>query len=472
MDSISRLFLKSSLTEENRFISTAGILDWVQERRDSTAVRIEKTTFDKLDKWLFDEEAGTLRHETGRFFSIDGIRVRTNYGTVPEWTQPIINQPEVGYLGIIAREIEGILYFLMQAKVEPGNIDRVQVSPTLQATKSNYTQVHEGKGQEFLKYFLDRHRHRVLFDQLQSEQGARFLKKRNRNIIILVDEDVPHDENYQWMTLRQIKLLLQQDNIVNMDTRTVVSGIPYGETYGDIDNDLAEFSNSESKLPSFGRQLLTSMIDPRGALDSTDQLLAWFTDIKQQHELEVSRVPLRELDSWGITQDGIVHAEEKYFRVIPMDISVEGREVEDWCQPMVQPCDDGLIAFIVKSIRGVMHVLVQAKLECGNFDVMEFAPTVQCLTGRIQDPATVPYLQFVLDASASQIRYDQQLSEEGGRFYREQNRNIIVEADDTFPVDIPPTFRWLTLNQIATFLKFNNYLNIQARSLISTLLFD
>ena len=472
MDPISRLFLKSSLTEENRFISTAGILDWVQERRDSTAVHVKKTTFDKLDKWLFDDEAGTLRHETGRFFSIDGIRVRTNYGTVPEWTQPIINQPEVGYLGIIAREIDGVLYFLMQAKVEPGNIDHVQVSPTLQATKSNYTQVHQGKGQEFLKHFLDRQRNRVLFDQLQSEQGARFLKKRNRNIITLVDEDVPHNENYQWMTLRQIKLLLQQDNIVNMDTRTVVSGIPYGETYGETNDNLANPATGESEFQPFRRKLLKSMIDPRGAVDSVDQLLAWFTDIKQQHELTISTLPLQELESWNITPAGIVHDEGKYFRVIPVDISVEGREVEYWSQPMVQPCDDGLIAFIVRPIHGVMHVLVQAKLECGNFDVMEFAPTVQCLTGRIQDPATVPFLQFVLDAPLSQIRYAQFLSEEGGRFYREQNRNIIVEADDSFPVDVPPTFRWLTLNQLATFLKFNNYLNIQARSLLSTLLFD
>ena len=312
----------------------------------------------------------------------------------------------------------------------------------------------------------------MLFDQLQSEQGARFLKKRNRNIVILVDEDVPHDENYQWMTLRQIKLLLQHNNIVNMDTRTVISGIPYGETYGSIDDDLAEFSIGNSCSKSFGRQLLKSMIDPRVAVNSIDQLLAWFTDIKQQHELGVSKVPLRKLDSWNITQDGIVHAEGKYFRVIPVNISVEGREVESWCQPMVQPCDDGLIAFIVKPIRGVIHVLVQAKLECGNFDVMEFAPTVQCLTGRIQDASTVPYLQYVLDAPTSQIRYDQLLSEEGGRFYREQNRNIIVEAEESFPSEVPPAFRWLTLNQLATFLKFNNYLNIQTRSLISTLVFD
>lgn len=41
--------------------------------------------------------------------------------------------------------------------------------------------------------------------------------------------------------------------------------------------------------------------------------------------------------------------------------------------------------FYYKKINGVYHFLVQAKLECGNFDVMELAPTVQCLTGKIAE---------------------------------------------------------------------------------------
>jgi oxidase EvaA len=62
-------------------------------------------------------------------------------------------------------------------------------------------------------------------------------------------------------------------------------------------------------------------------------------------------------------------------------------------------------------------------------------------------------------------------SEEGGRFYREQNLNMIVEAPENFPVDVPENFCWMTLAQIYKFIQFNNYLNIQSRSLLSVISF-
>ena len=78
---------------------------------------------------------------------------------------------------------------MMQAKIEPGNLNIVQLSPTLQATRSNYTRVHGGKSPNYLEYFNGERDVYVLVDQLQSEQGARFLQKRNRNIIVEVDEN-------------------------------------------------------------------------------------------------------------------------------------------------------------------------------------------------------------------------------------------------------------------------------------------
>src|SRR5262249_25264452 len=153
----------------------------------------------KLKSWKVTEH--NIVHETGRFFSIDGINVKTNWGYVPEWEQPIINQPEIGYLGFITREFDGILYFLMQAKIEPGNVNNVQLSPTLQATRSNYNQVHKGDKPLYLDYFLNVKPRQILLDQLQSEQGGRFLRKRNRNIIIKVDEDIQLYDNFIWLTL-------------------------------------------------------------------------------------------------------------------------------------------------------------------------------------------------------------------------------------------------------------------------------
>ena len=410
------------------------------ERKENALVNIIKTSFDKLDKWYFDTDLGNLRHESGNFFSIDGIEVKTTWESVSEWRQPIINQAEVGYLGIITRVIDDVLYFLMQAKIEPGNIDHVQISPTLQATKSNYTRAHGGNGQIYLHYFQDRKSNLVLIDQLQSEQGARFLKKRNRNIVILTENEIVHDENYAWLTLAQIKRLMNHDNIVNMDTRTVISGIPI---------ELKE--------------------NTQGSWHTFDEILAWFTNAKQSEDLTVEKVPLESLREWTRTSDVIEHKDKKYFRVIPVEVNIGGREVQRWCQPMIEPLQEGLIAFLIKRINGRIHFLVQAKLECGNLDVMEMAPTVQCLTGNYQDSGDndIEFLDNVLSAPKDKILINSLQSEEGGRFYREQNRNVIVEVDTDFPLEVPEKFIWMTLSQLSTFIKFNNYLNIQARSLVS-----
>jgi oxidase EvaA len=70
------------------------------------------------------------------------------------------------------------------------------------------------------------------------------------------------------------------------------------------------------------------------------------------------------------------------------------------------------------------------------------------------------------------VLFDSMQSEEGGRFFHEQNRNMIVEVGEDFPLDVDPNYCWLTLNQMLRLIEFNNYLNIAARSLISAITFD
>ena len=163
----------------------------------------------------------------------------------------------------------------------------------------------------------------------------------------------------------------------------------------------------------------------------------------------------------------------KYFKVIAVDVEIENREVFKWSQPMIQPAQEGLCAFVCKEINGVLHFIVQIKMECGNHDIVEFSPTVQCLTGNYKQTkkGALPFLDYVLEATPAQILYDTLQSEEGGRFFREQNRNLIVLAGHELPLELPDKYIWMTLNQLYVFLKFNNYVNIQARSLIAAISF-
>jgi len=465
-------FLKSSFSPEGKFYSTEDVIKWLKRTKQKVKVKIERTGFSKLNNWDYDEKSGCIRHKTGGFFSIDGINVSTNWGGVNIWQQPIINQSEIGFLGIITKEFDGVLHFLMQAKIEPGNKNYVQLSPTLQATKSNFTQVQEGKKPLYLEYFRNAKPAQIILDQLQSEQGARFLRKRNRNIIIKIEEEIPVYDHFIWVTLAQIKMLMQINNLVNMDTRTVISGI----TYGNLDAAVVDFFNflgHNERHDTVEKALLKSALTSEGALHNTDEIISFLTRLKSIYELEITKVPLKSLEGWNFNEDEIKHSQNKFFKVIAVDIEISNREVVNWSQPMVEPAQEGISAFVCKEINGLLHFAVQAKLECGNYDIVEFAPTVQCLTGnyRHSKKGSIPFLEYVLEAAKDKIIYDTLQSEEGGRFFREQNRNMIVIGGDDISIDLPPDFIWMTLKQLNEFLKFNNYLNVQARSLIAAISF-
>jgi len=463
---IEHSFLKSALTLDNPFLSTDEFLNWLEEKKSNVKHKITPIPFSEMSNWGFNEATGNLEHDSGKFFSIEGISVKTNWGNVPEWSQPIINQPEIGFLGIITKKIDGVLYFLMQAKIEPGNINAVQLSPTLQSTKSNYTQVHKGNPPLYLEYFLEeREDVTILLDQLQSEQGARFLKKRNRNIIIEVNSDIEVKEDFCWLTLGQIKQLLIHDNLINMDTRTVISGI----SFGNLETLRALGSANDSTF-------LRSELDEVNELHNIEHVISWITKHKVFAELDVKQIPLNNLSDWKKDGEAIYHEAWKYFSVIAVRAEIGNREVHSWTQPLVKSAQEGLIAFIIKEINGVYHFLVQAKLESGNFDIIELAPTVQCLTGNYrkgENEYEVDFIDYALnpDKNNATVLHSSFQSEEGGRFYREQNKNMIIEVGDDFDVNVPDKYIWMTLNQIKTFIKFNNYLNIQSRSLLSVIKF-
>ena len=452
--------ISSLLSVDGKKASLDSIVSWIETRNREVSVSVDLIPFKAMDNWEVLSD-NSLRHSSGKFFSIEGIRVNTDFPQSKVWEQPIINQPEIGYLGILAKEFDGVLHFLMQAKIEPGNVNNVQLSPTLQATKSNYTRVHGGKKAAYLEYFHNAKSSQIILDQLQSEQGARFMRKRNRNMIVKVEEDIPLLEDFRWMTLGQIKELMQRDNCVNMDTRTVLAGIDFAE-YLVSEADLSEMSG-------FGRAMYESATALSG-VKTLREVLSWLTNLKSRYDLSVERVPLNQIKEWECREDEIVRYDKKYFRVLGVRVHIANREVVSWCQPLVQPMQQGICAFIIKKIGGIYHFLVQAKLECGNRDVFELAPTVQCLTGSIFNGAPrPPYTDYVLNAKKEQIIYDALQSEEGGRFYHEQNRNMIVVADDDFPMDLPHTYQWMTLGQINEFMRYSNYINIQARSLIAAL---
>ena len=470
-------FYISSITEYNPFYTTEDISQWLFSINQEQPFSVTQIPLKELDKWSFDEKTGDLKHDSGGFFKIRGLQVETNWGNISSWSQPIIHQPEIGILGIITKKINGILYFLLQAKAEPGNINTYQLSPTVQATRSNYLQLHGGKPTLYLEYFFNHLKSEVLVDQLQSEQGARFYQKRNRNIIIRIagDYQLEVGQNHRWLTLGQILKIAQKDNNINMDTRSVISSICYGPanitSKTPIDESalakcLNDFSLSKSKS-SFSAKLMVSSHPNATTLYTFDEILRKIAKRKFECELNVQLIPLNKIEKWIQTPKEIYHPERKFFSVIGVRLKAMNREVSYWDQPIIQQGHPGIVGFIVKEIKGSLHFLAQLKMECGVMDLLEIAPTVQCITSNYEEDLLPPFVDELLYRKRSETIVDVLQSEEGGRFYNESNPNIILVVDDSFPVKEPPNFIWMTMCQLKEFNKFNNFVNVEARSLLA-----
>lgn len=80
-------FLVSALSKEGMFMSTTDILGWMRERNEAVISKIRQIPLSQMKKWSYVD--GHICHDSSKFFSIDGIRIKTNYRNVHEWDQPL-----------------------------------------------------------------------------------------------------------------------------------------------------------------------------------------------------------------------------------------------------------------------------------------------------------------------------------------------------------------------------------------------
>lgn len=223
-----------SLNDWSQFYTLEEVKTWFIDKRSNSSLVIENIPLNQTRCWHIDPETGNIHHDSGDFFTIHGIRVNSNNREVSVvWDQPILEQ--VGYdgglLGIIRKRFGGIPHYLCEAKEEPGNYGKVQISPTLQATFANLNQAHGGRKPYFSEIFT----HRevcpdavVLFDAWLAEDGGRLHLKRNRGLLVEIPEDVDIDipnDNFIWLSLYQIKQLLKEDAWINPHVRGILAHV-------------------------------------------------------------------------------------------------------------------------------------------------------------------------------------------------------------------------------------------------------
>ena len=228
-DSVSRIqTMLTSIRDDNQIHKLDYIIDWFNKKRQESDMIVEEIGINELDKWSVNDDSGNISHESGGFFEVIGVKASNTFDREvgkKGRTQPMIAKNPGGILGIIMKRINGIPHYLLQAKAEPGNIGKLQLSPTLQATTSNLLKAHGGAKPLFAEYFDEENNPEIIYAKWQSEDGGRFHLKSNYNMIVEVkeSEDLEIPDSFIWVTLYQIKQLMKIENFVGPHVRGIIS---------------------------------------------------------------------------------------------------------------------------------------------------------------------------------------------------------------------------------------------------------
>ena len=217
LDTILRInTMIESIRDDNQINTLDYVISWFNKKRQESDMTVQEIGINDLDKWNVSSTTGNIYHESKGFFEIIGVKVSNTFDREvgkKGWSQPIIAKNPGGILGILMKKINGVPHYLIQAKAEPGNIGKLQLSPTLQATTSNLLKAHGGKRPLFAEYFDESRNPKIIYAKWQSEDGGRFHLKSNYNMIVEIEEDKELDVSLQqvrcfWIPYKPIFFLL------------------------------------------------------------------------------------------------------------------------------------------------------------------------------------------------------------------------------------------------------------------------
>tara|TARA_B110000483_G_C18126029_1_gene515652 strand:- start:376 stop:1059 length:684 start_codon:yes stop_codon:yes gene_type:complete len=218
---ILRKKVAESQKKENQKIDY--ILKWLKQRDKANKMKVKKVPIKQLNNWSYKAN-GNLSHKSGQFFSVEGVKVSNAIEReVSSWEQPILNQKHGGILAIISRERDGIIEFLLYARKEPGDKD-LKLCPSFSATQSNINRAHGGKKTHLTDLILDNEKN-YLGQTIHFEEGARFWKKPNKNMIVEIknkDSLKIKNPDFIWLNMSQIKKLNFKNGILNPFVKTIL----------------------------------------------------------------------------------------------------------------------------------------------------------------------------------------------------------------------------------------------------------
>ena len=213
-----------------------------------------------------------------------------------------------------------------------------------------------------------------------------------------------------------------------------------------------------------------------GDTDFSEIVLKKIKKLKKKYFITRKVIPLNNLKNWNYNKKNIIHKNGKYFSVIGIKIKSNSREISEWEQPIIKENSLGLSGFIVKKINSTYHYLVRFSLKPGLRDArltctVRTSDAKSCLSNKnysslMDNDLMKYYIKKYFNTDKGKVIYSKIHSDEGGRFFHSQSKNIIVKISDDEKIRLNSNYIWMSHNQVLHFIK-KGIFNIEARLLFA-----
>ena len=408
--------------------------NWIKSQKRSNVMKVHKVGFNIIKGWGINPSE--IFNKKKKFFSIRPYQFINQ--NKKKWYQPLIIQKEVGILGIIKRRVNKLDYYLLQAKIEPGNIDNIQLSPTVQATKSNYLRAHGGRKTKYLQFFIKKNNSlKVLTNLRLSEQGTRYFDKSNKNILVEIKKQkIQKNKNFIWLSKKDLIYLIKKKNLLNMDSISVFSS---SIKKAKVDNPINDFNEIIKKYKYFTKKFY----------------------------IRKKKVLFKNMKGWKILNKKIHDIKKNFFSIICLKVETNSREVNNWSQPIISDHSSSFNGFLCKNVNKTNHYLLRCILEPG-FKKPKFTTTVIIKNFSYSNKKD-KYLKFF--RNKKNISLDVINSDEGGRFFKNETRNMIAFLKNKNKLILSKDYIWVSHNQLVELIN-KNLLSIEARNLFASFNID
>lgn len=223
------------------------------------------------------------------------------------------------------------------------------------------------------------------------------------------------------------------------------------------------FKRNISSLLSF-RELIES--NTKKESKSITEILRWRKKLLKKNNIKSKLINIDQCEDWSLDKNNnISHKSGQFFKIQAVKITgASKREVKSWTQPIFTQKHGGILAFISRYTkkRGV-EFLLEAKTEPGDGNDIKIAACFQATQSNINRAhgGRLPkYYDIVIEQKGAKLIYCAAHNEEGARFWKKSNLNLIVMLNNPYDRRITgENYKWASLTQIKKISLLNNIIN-------------